>query len=104
MSILIYILLFYIGFYFYRLAENHNKNKWVFGILGIGIYFIGLFIYPMYARFFSELEVEELEVVIVSLKSFLIGLLFVFISFQILSIVWSRKRKIAKNEIDKIGK
>lgn len=104
MSALGYILIFYIGFYFYRLAENHHKNKWLFGFIGIVIYFFGLVIYPLYIRFFDSTEIEEFKLVLVSFKSFTIGLLFVCISFQLLSIIWSRKKKVNKKDIEKIGK
>lgn len=104
MSALGYILIFYIGFYFFRLAENHHKNKWLFGFLGIAIYFFGLVMYPLYIRFFNTIELEEFKLTLVSFKSFTVGLVFVFIGFQLLNIIWSRKKKVNKKEIDKIGK
>ncbi|MFK8059714.1 MAG: hypothetical protein AB8B78_06435 [Polaribacter sp.] len=103
MNILGYIFLFYVGFYFYRLAENHHKNKWLFGFLGIAIYFFGVLIYPLYLKLFNNLEIDEFKITIVSLKSFTTGLLFVFISFQFLGFIWGRKKKIEKKEIEKIG-
>ena len=104
MEYLVYILLFYVGFYFYRLAENHNKNKWLFGILGIVTYFIGTIIYPLFLRFFYSNEIDTFDVTIISLKTFLIGLLSTFFLFQLLSVIWSRKKKVNKKDIDKIGK
>ena len=104
MKILGYILIFYIGFYFYRLAENHQKKKWLFGIVGIATYFSGILIYPLYVRFFYVDEIDEFDISAISLKSSLIGLLFVFFLFQLLSLIWSRKKKTNKKEIDKIGK
>ncbi|MGJ8593452.1 MAG: hypothetical protein ACSHXF_12950 [Aquaticitalea sp.] len=38
------IFLHFIGKYFYKLAEEFNRNKWLFAILGIVIYYIGTFI------------------------------------------------------------
>lgn len=104
MKALGYILLFYIGFYFYRLAENHNKNKWLFAIIGIGTYFFGIIAYPLYLRFFKSEDIEDFDISSISLKSFLIGLICVFFLFQILSLVWSRKKKVNNKEIDKIGR
>ncbi len=91
MSVLGYVLLFYIGFYFYRLAENHKKNKWLFGILGIATYFIGIFAYPLYLRLTLHVDIDDFDFVTISLKSIIIGLLCVFILFQLLSFIWSRK-------------
>ena len=104
MKLLSYIILFYVGFYFYRLAENHKKNKWLFGLIGILFYFLSVFIYLCYLFFFYSEELSVMELASVSLKSFLVGLFGVFILFQVLSFVWSRKKKIDKKEIDKIGK
>lgn len=104
MEALGYIFLFYVGFYFFRLAENHQKNKWLFGILGIIVYLIATIIYPIFLRFFKSDEIENFDLASISLKSFLIGFTIVFIFFQILSFIWGRKKKINKKEIDKIGK
>lgn len=39
------ILFFYfVGKYFYKLADEFNKNKWLFAILGIVVYYVGTFI------------------------------------------------------------
>ncbi len=37
-------LLYFIGKIFYQLAEAHNKNKWVFAILGVIAYYAGTFL------------------------------------------------------------
>ena len=104
MSTLGYILVFYIGFYFYRLAENHKKNKWLYTMVGVSTYLVGISIYPLYLRFFVFNDLNEIELTIINWKSFLIGLASIFILFQVLSIIWGRKEKANKEEIDKIGK
>ena len=92
MSALGYILLFYIGFYFYRLAENHNKNKWLYGLLGVVLFFISLFVSVLLERFFRGDEINEFDIAIISVKSIFIGTLVVFIVFQILDSLWERKK------------
>lgn len=105
MKILSYIFLFYVGFYFYRLAENHKKNKWIFAIIGIGSYFLALVIYPFYLRLFDPEEIQNpANIVLVSVKSLTIALISIFILFQVLSFVWNKKKKINKEEINTIGK
>ena len=98
MKALSYIFLFYVGFYYYRLAEIHKRNKWLFGLLGVALYFGASLIYPFYVRFFSEVTLEELDIFKISLKSFLVGLITVVIVFQILSFIWSRKKKVNQKE------
>ena len=36
--------------------------------------------------------------------SFITGLIFVFLSFQILNFMWKKKKKIKHKEVDEIGK
>ena len=40
-----FLLLYWIGKYFYKLAEEYNKNKWLFTILGIVVYYSGTFVF-----------------------------------------------------------
>jgi hypothetical protein len=99
-----YIFIFYIGFYFYRLAENHKRNKWLFAFVGIATYLTGLIIYPLSKRILYSEENHNFDLIAVSSKSFLIGVLSVFFLFQLLSFIWSRKKVLEKEDIDKIGK
>lgn len=102
-----YIFVFYIGFYFYRLGENHNKMKWLCGLLGITSYFLAQVLYLLYVRFISDKEIDEFDITNLSFKSFLVGLIFVVILFNVLNLVWNRQKKstneVDKKEIDKIG-
>lgn len=38
------LFIYFIGKYFYKLAEQFNKNKWLFAILGVVIYYVGTFV------------------------------------------------------------
>lgn len=97
MEALGYILLFYIGFYFYRLGENHKKNKWLIGFLGIGFFVVSYMSFLVYWRFINS---EESTIGIIA---FFISLIFTVIMFQFLSFIWNRKKKLKSNVIDKIG-
>jgi hypothetical protein len=99
-----YIFVFYVGFYFYRLAENHEKNKWLFGVIGILIFFTGYFSYILFYRFFELKSIEEIDYSSISFKSFLIGSIAAIIMFQTLNLVWNRKKKISSQDINEIGK
>lgn len=70
---------------------------------GILIYFFGAVMYLLYIRFFGATEIAEFKLALVGFKSIAVGLVFVFISFKLLSIIWSRRVKVNKKEIDKIG-
>lgn len=38
------LLLYWIGKYFYKLAEQYNKHQWGYTILGIAVYYGGMFL------------------------------------------------------------
>jgi cellobiose-specific phosphotransferase system component IIC len=104
MEYLGYIFIFYIGFYFYRLAENYKKNKWLFGFLGIINFIIGSFSYLLFCRLFNSVEFNKENLSSIGLKGFISGVIFSILIFQILNFIWSRKEKKYNNELDKIGK
>mgnify|MGYP000569042414 CR=1 FL=1 len=103
MEALGYIFLFYVGFYFYRLAEIHKKNKWLFGFLGIVIFIIGYFSYILFCRFSYSEELNLANLSTIGIKAFLVGLISSVLIFKILSLIWNRKEKINQKDIDKIG-
>lgn len=94
MSALGYVFVFYVGFYFFRLAENHNRNKWLYGVLGIFFYFTGVFANLMYVRLFVIEEVDEYNITTISMKSFFTGFVFVFVLFHLLDFIWKKKVKL----------
>lgn len=99
-----YIFLFYVGFYFWRLAENHNKNRWLYAFLGIVTYFVGLFLYVFYVKFIEFNNLDEFDLTVISLKSFISGTVFTVLMFQFLNFIWNKKKNIKNEDIDKIGK
>ena len=103
MKMLGYIFLYYIGFYFYRLAENHKKNKWLFGIVGIATYIFGNTLYILYDNFFLEQNINNFNILFFSFKSFSSGVLSIFILFHLLNFIWSRKKVTREEDIDEIG-
>jgi len=94
MTILGYILLFYVGFYYYRLAENHKRNKWLYGFLGIVLFILGTIFYPLFLRFFLQTEINEFDLTLISFKSIFIGIFTVFFCFHFLDFVWKRNDKL----------
>lgn len=49
------LLLYWIGKYFYRLAEEFNKNKWLFAILGIIVYYGATFVFGVITVIIGEI-------------------------------------------------
>jgi len=95
--------LFYVGFYFYRLAENHKRNKWLFGFLGIALFVVAYLFYMLFCRFFNSYKYNVENLMSIGIKAFVTGFICIVVVFQILGFVWSRKKKVKENLIDKIG-
>ena len=93
MSTLGYIFIFYVGYYYFRLAENYKRNKWVFGFLGIFFYYFGIVLYVLYQKIFVIEEIDEFDLTSLSLKSFVAGFIIVFFMFHWLNYIWSRNDK-----------
>ncbi|MFD2825546.1 hypothetical protein ACFSYG_03615 [Leeuwenhoekiella polynyae] len=49
------ILLYWIGKYYYQLAEAHGKSKWGFAMLGIVAYYVGAVVSGILLGIFIEL-------------------------------------------------
>lgn len=103
MEYLGYIFDFYVGFYFFRLAENHQKNKWLFGFLGIIFFVIAYFAYILYCKFMNSEEFNMDNLPFIGIKAFFVSLISLIIVFQILNFVWSKKGSVKEDSIDKIG-
>lgn len=50
------LLIFYVGKAFFNLAKKHDRNQWVFAILGIVVYYGITFIFGIGVALFSELS------------------------------------------------
>ena len=74
------ILLYWIGKYFYKLAEEHNKSKWAFTILGIVVYYSGGFVFGL--AIFTIIEIVSPKYTD-TINEFLFGL--IMVPFGILS-------------------
>ena len=49
------ILLYWIGKYYYKLAEKYNRNKWLFVILGIAVYYLGMILFGIIIMSIAEM-------------------------------------------------
>ena len=101
------ILLYWIGKYFYELAEQHNKSQWGFAILGIVTYYSGLLIFSFIAGIVIELTSPGyIETVNETLFGFLMlpfGFLSCYLLYQYLQKTWNKNRPDTDKLIDEIG-
>ena len=85
------LVIYWIGKWFYKLAEKHNKNKWLFAILAPVIYYATSFISALIIIFLTVL-ISESESILETPDS-LLGLMGV--PFGVLT-VWLIHRSLSK--------
>jgi len=102
------LLIYFIGKKFYDLAENYNKNKWLYAIGSVicyyvsGIVILGAFV--LLDIFLFEWGVNWEDNYGINLLSIPIGLLSVYILYQFLEGKWKKTQLIPIDEINEIGK
>jgi len=92
------IFIYFIGKAFYTLAEEHDKNKWLFAITGVLSYYGGSFIggimsYLLYDMLYSDSynlfgEPNELLITILGVA---LGLLICWLYYYLLKRNWENK-------------
>lgn len=103
------ILLIVIGKYFYKLAEDFDKNKWGYAILGIAGYYAGTIIGGIILGLilvfiYSDIEIESMSENRLGLIALPFGLISAYILHYFLKKKWKKEREIEKGAIDNIGK
>ena len=89
------ILWYFIGKYFYDLAEHHKKSKWGYAIFGIFSYYLGPIIFGLslavYSEINSEFDIESIDSLAIDLLSIPLGLLSCWITYVLLKKRFERK-------------
>ncbi|MDY2587956.1 hypothetical protein [Winogradskyella aquimaris] len=99
------ILLYWIGKYFFKLAEEYNKNKWGFAILGVVTYYAGIIIFSFIFGIVIELTspgaIDNINETLLGLMMLPFGILSCYVLYKYLEKTW--KKNLPVNEIDQIG-
>lgn len=90
-------LIYFIGRSYAELAKIHGKSKWLFGILGIVVfyagYFLTAFIIGILAHFSSNINNSITEEFSLTILGLLLGILTCWIFYKILKRNWSKNRR-----------
>lgn len=88
------LLLYWIGKYYYRLAEEHNKNPWGFVVLGIVTYYAGTFIFGFLIGGVIEIMVpgyvDTMNELLAGLVTVPFGILSTYILYDHLKKSWEK--------------
>ena len=85
-------LIYFIGKYFYTLAEKHGKQKWGFAILGIIVYYAGVFLGGFLIGLGAGLgyyDIYDTPDIILGLMTIPFGILSIVILYQVLKRNWA---------------
>ncbi|MGX7666861.1 hypothetical protein [Flavobacterium pedocola] len=100
------LLIFSVGKYFYQLADNYNKNKWVYAILGVISYYAGQLIGGVILGVCSmafDIEVDWDDNVLMTVIGLPIGIATCWLFYYLLKKKWS-KAVVEQDSIDDIGR
>lgn len=97
------LLLYYVGKAFYNLAIANNKNGWLFGILGVVVYYGGIFIGQVliilvYTLWLKE-DVEGLNNMLIALMSIPVGILTCWGFYALLKRSWTKPQRVFEENI-----
>ncbi len=99
--------IYFIGKYFYELAEKYQKNKWVYALLGVLSYYMGAFITGFFLGLlmliFNSNFLDSLSSLELNFLALPFGILTTFLFYIILRKNWSKNYITPEDEINLIG-
>ena len=101
------LIIFFIGKYFYKLAETFNQNKWVFAILGVISYYVGTLVGGFFLGLFDELlglNVDWDNTLLLTFIAIPFGVGTAYLFYFILQKKWEKSYVEPENEIQDIGR
>ena len=100
------ILIYWIGKYFYKLAEEYGKNKWGYAILGIVSYYGGIIVFSFITGIVVELTapgaIESMNETLLGLMMIPFGFLSCYLLYKYFAKTW--KKNLPVDEIQDIGR
>jgi uncharacterized membrane protein HdeD (DUF308 family) len=88
------ILLYWVGKYFYQLAERNNRSKWGFAVLGILSYYAGIVLFGFLAGIILEITypgfVEEGNDFLIGIMIIPFGILTCYGTYKLLENRWEK--------------
>jgi hypothetical protein len=101
------LLIYWLGKYFYKLAEVYDKSKWGFAVLGVVTYYAITFVFAItfviVAEIVSPGYIDTVNERVLDLISLPFGLLASYLLYKYLKKTWKKNQLIGKSKIDDIG-
>ena len=100
---LLLLLIYFIGKAFFKLAKKHGRNKWLFGVLGVVVYYgmaiIGVFLIGVVAILAGNESILELSDTALGFAGIPIGLVSVWLFHYLLRKNWEGSPKNHNSEL-----
>lgn len=96
------VLLYFVGKAFYDLAAIHNRQKWLFAIIGLGSYYGGLFTGGIALGILSEAGVVDLNDtpdIVLGIMALPVGVLCCWGTYRYLKSTWERAEEEATKDV-----
>lgn len=101
------LFIFWIGKYFYQLAEQYKKNKWLFAILGIVVFYAGQFVVGLILGllvYFFDWSIDFDDQWLMALIGIPAGGISVYVFYFLLEKTWKSEKVEVKDSIQDIGR
>lgn len=100
-----FLFIYLIGKYFYKLAEDHQENRWLYAIIGVAVYYAGTALGGLTLGFvylLTNTNFGDDNMILASFISIPFGLGADYLFYIVLRKMWIKKEN-AKDEINEIG-
>jgi amino acid permease len=102
------ILIYWIGKYFYNLADDFDKHKWGYAILGIISYYGGTLLAGIVIGTVMEItspgSIDSINETLISIIALPFGILSCYLLYKYLEKTWKKNNPNPIDMLDEIGK
>ncbi|MBP1838883.1 hypothetical protein [Formosa algae] len=102
------VFLYWIGKYFYKLAEKYNKSKWGFAILGVVVYYAGIILFSFSIALILEIlapgYISDINESLLGIVMLPFGILSCYGLYKYLEKTWKKNQPNTSELLDEIGK
>jgi MFS family permease len=88
------VAMIFVGKSFYQLAEKHNRNRWIYAILGVVSFYAGIFlggiVIGLLYEYWLEKSIDDLNAIVLTLMALPIGALICWGLFKGLHSQWTK--------------
>jgi hypothetical protein len=98
------VLIYFVGKYFYELADEHGKSNWGFAILGVASYYGGIIVGGVIIAIVAELLspgfLNEDNEIFFSILALPLGIFSCWITYNLLKRAWSKPKEANRQTLD----